>query len=280
MTKKTKTYPRFKPNRIEDHPILGLVKVYDMGKFPSTDADGSQTSFFRNHAEVGNAKQFALKIFNTSVEAFGAYQRNALAAEEGLAPPVGLMVRWVVKNRHGRIVNRWGYETAIADTSSTARCKATILGCPRIYREYREYVSVFDCTMFSPISMDKFFVFKEEELTADCESFSKYGAMTQTCVDGSLRMRLGEIDLTGTQYDNLAPIVDDGVKWESNPRLRLGQTFHADEYIRMLNDFHSGNLGMWNGKPVVIDFGYHICAPEYYDYDHFETDYSELELCA
>ena len=279
MAKKSKTYPRFKHDRIDNHPILGKVKVFAMNRYPSPDDDGCQTSFFRNNAEINNARQFGLKMFNTSIEAFAAYQRQSLAAKEGLAPPVGKMIRWIVKNYHGRTVNRWGYETALADTSSAARIEATIYGCPRLTREYHQYIFEMekeDCAL----SMDHFLVFKEEECPGDGRYFSSFSAISNSNVAGSLRMRLMEIDLIGTQYDNIAAIRDDGMAWEDNPRLRLGIVVLGKDDMRMASDLHRGNLGLWKGAPVVIDFGYHIAVPEYRDFDNLETDYIEEKVAA
>ena len=279
MATKKKAYPRFTHDRIDNHPILGKVKVFTVGRYPSPDDDGCQTSFFRNNAEIDNPKQFGLKMFNTSIEAFAAYQRQSLAAKEGLAPPVGKMIRWIVKNYHGRTVNRWGYETALADTSSAARIEATIYGCPRLTREYHQYIFEMekeDCAL----SMDHFLEFKEEECPGDGRYFSSFSARSGSNVAGSIRMRLIEIDLIGTQYDNIAAIRDDGMAWEDNPRLRLGVTVTEDDDMRMASDLHRGNLGLWMGSPVVIDFGYHIAVPEYRDFDNLETDYDEEKVAA
>lgn len=279
MATKKKAYPRFTHDRIDNHPILGKVKVFTVGRYPSPDDDGCQTSFFRNNAEIDNPKQFGLKMFNTSIEAFAAYQRQSLAAKEGLAPPVGKMIRWIVKNYHGRTVNRWGYETALADTSSAARIEATIYGCPRLTREYHQYIFEMekeDCAL----SMDHFLEFKEEECPGDGRYFSSFSAMSGSNVAGSIRMRLIEIDLIGTQYDNIAAIRDDGMAWEDNPRLLLGVKVTIYDDMRMASDLHRGNLGLWMGSPVVIDFGYHIAVPEYRDFDNLETDYDEEKVAA
>jgi predicted unusual protein kinase regulating ubiquinone biosynthesis (AarF/ABC1/UbiB family) len=40
--------------------------------------------------------------------------------------------------------------------------------------------------------------------------------------------------------------------------------------MMMANDLHRGNIALWKGNLVVIDFGYHIAVPEYRDYDRLE----------
>ena len=277
MPSKNKTYPRFKHDRIDTHPILGKVKVYTFKKYPSPDDDGSQTSFFTNNAEVNNPKQFGFKMFNTSIEAFAAYQRQSLAADEGLAPPVGRMIRWIIQDtQRGRSVNRWGYETALADTTVSARIKATILGCPRLCNDYISYAKSNDHKeTWSVRSMESFLKFMESGTDpVDGRYFSQFSAISTTCVHGSLRKRLMDISLIGTQYDNITSITDDGAEWKDNPKLRLGQTVTAKDDYMMSNDLHRGNLGLWEGDPVVIDFGYHICVPEYRDFDNVETQYA------
>jgi hypothetical protein len=79
-----------------------------------------------------------------------------------------------------------------------------------------------------------------------------------------------QIDLTGTQYDNLASVIDDGCVWADNIKLRLGQKVDVNDDMMMANDLHRGNIALWKGNPVVIDFGYHIAVPEYRDYDRLE----------
>ena len=276
----SKSYPRFSPTRIETHAILGTIKVYDIGKYPNPDGDGCQTSFFRNNAEVNNPNQFGLKMFNTSVEAFAAYQRQTLAAREGLAPPVGVMVRWIVKNHKGRTVNRWGYETCLADVSEHARKCAQIRGCPIVGKAYGEFYMAYTdgnnrCRPYSKHSVEAFF----EELNTmqydDPNAIDPYSSMSTSVGEGSLRSRLMDISLVGTQYDNLASIYDMGESWSENGRLFLGSTVTEDDDMYMSNDLHRGNLGLWQGSPVVVDFGYHIACPEYREMDYI-TEETEI----
>ena len=194
---------------------------------------------------------------------------RSLAAKAGLAPPTGKMIRWVVKSYDGRVVNRWGYETALADTSKKARVKATILSCPQITKWYTDYVHDHRCKMFSVSSMESFLNEAEELLfeTANGQYFSQFSCASHTTVAGSLRHRLMKIDLTGTQYDNIVPVKDDGDDWN----IRLGRTVTANDDMVMSNDLHRGNIGLWKGNAVVIDFGYHLAVPEYRHGDMMPT---------
>jgi hypothetical protein len=267
-------YPRFVPTRIDTHPILGDVVVYVFDNYPIANDSGCQTNFFTNNAEPNNPNQYGFKMFNTSIEAYAAYQRQTLAAKEGLAPPTGRMIRWIVKNIRNRVVNRWGYETCLADVSDYGRNKATILSCPQLTRWYTDYVDENNLQLFSLSSMNSFLEKAEEEEyeTANGMIFSRFSFAGETSVEGSLRCRLMNINLVGTQYDNLATIHDISESWsESNVKLRLGGVVTEDDDIYMSNDMHCGNIGLWMDNPVVIDFGYHIASPEYRNYSAIET---------
>lgn len=275
-----KSYPRFSPSRVETHAIVGTIKVYDIGKYPKPDGDGCQTSFFRNNAEANNANQFALKMFATSVEAFAAYQRQELASREGLAPPVGAMVRWIVKTHKGRTVNRWGYETCLADVSEHARKCAQIRGCPIMAKAYTEYYMAYSdgnnrCRPYSKHAVESFFNYIGDYDQYDGE-IDAYASMSTSVGEGSLRTRLMDISLVGTQYDNLASIYESGSSWNANGRLFLGSLVTEDDDMYMSNDLHRGNLGLWMGSPVVVDFGYHIASPEYREMNYItEHNFTE-----
>lgn len=276
MENRTSSYPKFKQYNIEIHDILGTIKVYTFSKMPFSCDDGAQSDFYLNNATPNNERQFGIKMFRTSVEAFAAYQRQALAAKEKLAPPVGMMVRWIIKgNKHRKTFNRWGYETCLAVTTPAARIEATIRGCPQLTHEYKEFSR--ECGQkrskaetWDPVTMEKFLEFKDSQ--PNDETFaSSFSALSYTTHRGSVRMRLMKISLVGTQYDNIAAIEDGSATWKEDKRLRLGScVIAADDYC-MSADLHRGNLGMWKKHPVVVDFGYHIAVPQYRDYNRVQS---------
>lgn len=277
MAKRNSAYPRFVPVRTETHEILGKVKIYEFTKYPSPDGDGCQTSFFTNNANVDNPRQFGLKLFNTSIEAFAAYQRQELAAEEGLAPPVGTMIRWIIRKRIGNKIqtyNRWGYETCIADTSKYARQKANILGSPTISKWYSDWMKDNHprATILSISTVREFWDIVEEYDYVDA-----FAPLNEIADPQSIRHRMMEIDLVGTQYDDISSVDDVGLGAWKNPRLRLGQTVEEDDGIYMSNDFHNGNIGLWRGNAVCIDFGYHICCEGYRDYDRITASRTDKQ---
>ena len=280
MKKQNKTaYPRFAHDHIETHDVMGKMKVYEFTRYPSVNDAGCQTNFFRNNAEVNNPKQFGLKMFNTSVEAFAAYQRQKIAADAGLAPPVGMMIRWIIR-RGGqfkdRKINRWGYETAIADCSPLARRTAQILSSPSIVSSFHAFlmengISVSN-SPFTSKNVNKFFAEWEYMWDGFCENDPIPSNAIGTLVlcdpfspfdylrgERNIRTKLRELDINGTQYDDISEYDGGTAKW--GDYLRLGMCYNEDHNAHMGNDLHAGNMGLWKNTPVVIDFGYHIAAP-------------------
>ena len=266
-------YPQFRPTRTTHHPVLGRVIVFDHNRPPRITADGSQASFYRNNAEIDNPFQFGIKIFNTSIEAFAAYQRQKIAAQQGLAPPVGSMVRWIVPAsymRDGKIafsnrkVNRWGYETAVAKTDKHSTYKASLLACPKFLGDFFHWSKQrgYDCRL-SRKAVQEYMDFVEFNYNEGMIDYSSFDLVSNDYTEDSLMYRLSKINICGTQYDNIANAVGDNAKWKSNPRLRLGQTYDIPDKAYMSGDLHRGNIGLWRGCPVCVDFGYHLASPDY-----------------
>lgn len=283
MKKQNKTaYPRFTHDRIETHDIMGRMKVYEFTRYPSVNDSGCQTNFFRNNAAMNNSKQFGLKMFNTSVEAFAAYQRQKIAADAGLAPPVGMMIRWII-HRGGmyrdRKINRWGYETAIADCSYHARRTAQILGSPAIISAFHAHLKergiVVGNDPFSKKNVNAFFKLWEHEYEGgfdadmheplpsnaigDLVMIDPFAPFDYIMGENNIRTKLMELDINGTQYDDISEYDGDNRPWDDC--LRLGMCYNEDHGARMGNDLHLGNIGLWKNSPVVVDFGYHLASP-------------------
>lgn len=127
---KVKSYPRHKPIRTKrikieiDSELASGPKnvsvaaiVYTKKEIPgrliNSAPDGVSAFFLDNAAEENNPKQFGLKFFYYSAtEAYCAWKRQQLAAEVGLAPPVGKMIVLM----HGNRILHYGYQTAVANT--------------------------------------------------------------------------------------------------------------------------------------------------------------------
>ena len=285
-------YPSFSPASTYKHPIMGKVEVYDFtsakrGHFVP-DGCGAQTDFFRNGAEVNNPKQYGIKLFSTSIEALAAFQRQRLAAKVKAAPPVGCMVQWKI----GRW-SRWGYKTCIADMSS--RLMVNLLCHTKAMANYIAWARWAGVAERSV--EDNFEAFKKDTDPMSIWQRDKYGDIlknakgewvrrTSDDLDADKRFiknkwghyeprwgiddydaeargsilskKLRNIDLTGTQYDNLMDLHDDGTySFKPDPRLALGSKWRKRDGATMGNDLHSGNVGVWKGRAVCIDFGFH-----------------------
>lgn len=273
MKNKSAQYPKYNHTNIEDNPIMGKVKVYKFTKFPRESQSGSQANFYQNGAEINNENQFALKLFDTDIEAFAAFQRQQLAAIENLAPPVGQMVCWdfnLIYKKGSRSFKMWGYETCLADVSKHAKLIASILGSELITGEYLAYCKHNSLhKAFSKRSVNAYWKMVNDNYTNDNHTseykFSSHSALSTVQDQNSVRYKLGNINLLNTQYDDLSSARDMGMEWDS--RLVLGEKWVSDDGAAMLNDLHIDNIGLWKNKAVVIDFGYHICCPFYINHD-------------
>jgi hypothetical protein len=107
-----KAYPRFKPVQTENS-----VLVYEFERFRyhlnHTRFMGASSVFVPNNAERENPNEYALKFFWSEEEANNSYERQRLAAQAGLAPPVGKKILAKSKNHKVRL---WGYQTGYANT--------------------------------------------------------------------------------------------------------------------------------------------------------------------
>jgi len=115
--------PKYRPIRTYTDATLGRVDEYAL-RHLREDSGGAQASFLRNNARPNRKCEYGIKLFSTAREAFAAYQRQKIAAEAGLAPPVRRMVKvTIAKHRHydhdnHRMVHMekvmWGYQTCLA----------------------------------------------------------------------------------------------------------------------------------------------------------------------
>lgn len=255
----------FVHSSIERHPIIGKVKVYSFDQYPRIFKSGERAHFFHNNAEVNNKTQFALKLFHHPIEAFAAFQRQQLAAEKSFAPPVGQMIRCNIKvtaKNKTRMVEKWGYETGLADISKNSVLLASIIGSPWLIQQYAVFCKKNSkIKPYSIRSINSYWKSIDED--ASMESLHSRTALCHIRDRESLRYKMAAIDITDTQYDDLSGVLDMGMPWDN--RLTIGETWKAEDGAVMANDLHSENIGLWNGNPVVIDFGFHICCPFYYD---------------
>lgn len=115
--------PKYRPIRTFTDATLGRVDEYALRRLRE-DGSGAQATFLRNNARPNRKCEYGIKLFAMKREAFAAYQRQKIAAEAGLAPPVRRMVKvTIAKHRRFddqagrmRVVTAvmWGYQTCLA----------------------------------------------------------------------------------------------------------------------------------------------------------------------
>jgi hypothetical protein len=104
--------PKYRPIRTFTDSIMGRVDEYALRHLKS-DGMGAQATFLRNNARPNMKREYGIKLFRTPREAFAAFQRQKIAADAGLAPPVRRMVKvTIMRNRFADIL--WGYQTCLA----------------------------------------------------------------------------------------------------------------------------------------------------------------------
>lgn len=115
--------PKYRPIRTYTDATLGRVDEYALRRLRE-DGSGAQASFLRNNARPNRKCEYGIKLFATQREAFAAFQRQKIAADAGLAPPVRRMVKVTISHRMrfdyvmGELRSdtqvMWGYQTCIA----------------------------------------------------------------------------------------------------------------------------------------------------------------------
>lgn len=107
--------PRFVPSRTFMHDIVGRVDEYrftrkEWARLRGSSAHGVQSFFIPNNAKPHQRNHYALKVYDTLVEAFAAWQRQGIAARKHLAPPVRRICKFVIDG----LEPRWGYQSCVA----------------------------------------------------------------------------------------------------------------------------------------------------------------------
>lgn len=106
--------PKYRPIRTYTDSIMGRVDEYALRDLRE-DGSGAQATFLRNNARPNRKREYGIKLFRTPREAFAAFQRQQIAADAGLAPPVRRMVKVKILRAGWRhIVTLWGYQTCLA----------------------------------------------------------------------------------------------------------------------------------------------------------------------
>ena len=246
---KNATFPRFRPSRTIRHSVVGLIDCYTFSKLPRDNDAGAQTRFYTNNATPNNSRQYGIKLFNTIVEAFAAYQRQKIAARKHLAPPVRRMVCFRVGNR-----NYWGYQTGIALIGSKMYPYLVIKGFAHASLSYNKWSERMHGRVLK-VTPERAILWSNSKEGRQYYDHRKECGGWDYFEQSSVGVALEDLShkIVGTQYDNL-----NDFGFGKSDRLTLGSTWTNKDRPHFGADLHRNNVGMWKDRLVVIDFGYHI----------------------
>jgi hypothetical protein len=253
-----------------DSDLQEWVSFYWITFRPWSDGSGAQCMWLDNNADTDDADQFGIKLTdrqvgrgdNTAkVAAYAMYQRQKLAADHDLAPPVhGMCCFKVYYAETQELQVYWGYLSCVAEVDeelpfSDDAEAAWYAEVVQPYEEKQEYIEairenldnlglttrcvasvmgdVYNCAdIVDPDCIDK-----HEWITDKAEDgyFELHNGL------GDLQESLNDLDIGGLQND-----------WGT-----IGTTFDETAGITMGGDLHAGNIALWKGRLVCIDFGFH-----------------------
>jgi hypothetical protein len=229
-----------------------------------TNGGGTQCCWISNNAHVNNANHFGIKLTaqnlgtgNAKAASLAMYQRQKLAAEHGLAPPVhGLCCVKVWNKTNNKVNIFWGYLSCRAELGMISENPEVLAEFEVYLDECREKWDRFDEISQMLDDTDWLSLTTQRRVLADIGD--DIGIMHPDdisffdwCHDkgyepldiGDLKYELCSLDASGLQHDFFP----------------IGSKYPKKSY--MGSDLHEGNVGLWQGNPVCIDFGYH-CLDE------------------
>ena len=257
-TKPTPSFPKQKyvPDQyLWDDELKEWVSFYWLSRNWDSDASGAQCFWLDNNAQVNNSDEFGIKITSQNLgeskaksAAFAMYQRQRLAAEEGLAPPVHGMCCFRYYNKvFNEVRTYWGYLSCRADTESIEMDNDVRNEFDEYYREQQykwqkldEVESLlYDMGVGSAVLNNI-----KEDIGEHPDSLDFH----DWCLDNEREEYYGFDDLK----ESLQNLSICGLQNDYRP---IGETYACCR--GMDGDLHSRNIAMWNGDLVSIDFGYH-----------------------
>lgn len=250
---KTFTRAEYKPiDSYYDSDIQEQVDVYEITGDPTCLGSGSLCQFLRNNAEFHNPHEFGIKyawgVSKEDMHAMFVYQN--MAYEVGAAPPVHRMVK-ILNHRQPvggpQTYVYWGYTTSVAE------CNHNLVYGDYLHHEYEEY-----CYEYKDAEKS----YRNKILKAIGEGDANY--FTESLVEdltGLIEehfLTVGRLDVEEWAANNGYVIVPDEDIDELLSRLSNITTRNDhDQECCLGGDLHSGNLAMWQGKYVCIDFSHH-----------------------
>lgn len=252
---KPKTFTGAKYTPIDsyyDSDIQEQVDVYEITGNPICAGSGSICEFLDNNAELHNSYEFGIKyawgVSKQDMHNMFVYQDKAHS--EGAAPPVHRMVK--VINHRQRIDGPetfvyWGYTTSVAE------CKHNLVYGDYLQSEYEEYC--FDYKDAEKSYCNKILKAIGE---ADANYFPESLAEDLTDLIEEHFQTVGRLDVEEWAANKGYVIVPDkDIEELLNCLSNVIITKDSGQEYCLGGDLHSGNLAMWQGNIVCIDFSYH-----------------------
>lgn len=226
-----------------------------------TNAGGTQCTWMNNNAQVNNENHFGIKLTaqnhgtgNAKTAALAMYQRQKLAAEHGLAPPVhGLCCVKGYNKAERKIITFWGYLSCRAEMDCIGENPESLAAFEEYLDECREKwdkieeieAMLDDVSWISGRTQSRVLDFIKEDM--GCYDHPDDISFYDWCSDndyepldiGDLKDELGDLDASGLQHDFFP----------------IGSKYPNGSY--MGSDLHEANVGLWGGNVVCLDFGYH-----------------------
>lgn len=251
---------------VYDTEMEEWVSFYWLDKPIQTTDGGAQCEWIKNNAHADDPDQFGIKLTSLTVgdgtvksAAFAMYQRQQRAAEEGFAPPVhGMCCAKYYDKGNQRIDVYWGYLSCVADMD----------GCPTnpdAEYEYEQYCdqrkALQDCRESIANILDNESAVTGRQMrnileavdeNLDCPKYTM--GFNSWCAENG-----HELVDTSDLSDELCNISLIGLQNDWHP---VGYVFEYGS--KMGGDLHANNVGMWDGRLVCIDFGYHSVMGERY----------------
>lgn len=227
-----------------------------------TSGGGTQCTWMKNNAHVNNENHFGIKLTaqnhgtgNAKAASLAMYQRQKLAAENDLAPPVhGLCCVKVYSKAENKVVTFWGYLSCRAELEciddnpdSLAEFEEYLEECREKWERYEEIENMLeDISWLSSYAQNRALGYIKEDIGDHPDDLDFRGWCYDNDKDaldiGDLREELTNLDAQGLQHDFFP----------------LGSKYPSHSY--MGGDLHDNNIGLWKGTPVCIDFGYHCLS--------------------
>lgn len=252
---------RILPDHIETPTSAWSIK-YDVREIahyiaPLTECKsmGAEAAFYMNGAEPNRDDSFAIKLFASLWDAVVAYVRQRAAAQHGYAPPVGRFVVWTCPaTQHLGAYPQYGYETAVADVChdpvgdyTYAQRRARVRqGFPSPIVEMQT-VRILSRVWFKNSDEQKIESWDDlvEALAGD-DPFGAHASEFADKLNACLPLVNALRDLPATNEEQT-----EGRKTDpANAR-----TFRESRRRPYYADMHGGNVGIYCGRLVCIDFG-------------------------